>query len=93
MSFLVMFCRDDILDELGLEPPTTWQEITEKTLPILNQNHMQMGIGAIASAQSLFLNMLYQNNGKLYADDFKTTALDSEIAHETMLLQQGFYRL
>lgn len=85
MSFLVMFCRDDILDELGLEPPTTWQEITEKTLPILNQNHMQMGIGAIASAQSLFLNMLYQNNGKLYADDFKTTALDSEIAHETML--------
>ena len=50
-NFLMMFYREDILNELNIEVPTTWSEFI-KVLPILQQNNY-----------SAFVPNAYLNNG------------------------------
>ncbi len=78
-AFDVLFYRQDILDELELEVPNTWDELIG-ILPIIQQNNMNLVIpSAMTTANpdpSAFLTLLYQHGGSLYSDDGKTTLLD-----------------
>lgn len=88
-TFFVMFYREDILEELGVEVPTTWEEFNSATKTIL-QNKLSVwlpytqindsytvntGVGGL----TLFPTMLLQNDVPLYdADGMKTTLTSSE---------------
>ncbi len=62
-TYLVMYYRQDILDEMGLQPPTTWDELYI-LIGELQKKHMTVGLPA--SLSSLLLH-LYQQGGTLYS--------------------------
>ncbi len=90
----VLFYRKDILDELGLDVPETWQEL-ENMLPVLQHNNMEIGLPDIMSKAganlSGFYAMLYQNGGSLYSEDGKRALLDSEAAVRAFEAYSAFY--
>ncbi|MBQ7955625.1 MAG: extracellular solute-binding protein [Lachnospiraceae bacterium] len=97
MTFNVMFYREDILEQLGLEPPQTWQELVEM-LPTIQGNNMSIGIPSAAGSSgsaaasttiasntpdlSMYFSMLYQNGGDLYNEAGTETTVDSEAGVE-----------
>lgn len=64
-GFDMMFYRSDILSELGLEIPQTWDELLA-TIPVLQFNNMDVGIAADVGG---FARFIYQNGGEFWADD------------------------
>lgn len=76
MSFHVMFYRADILKELGLQIPNTWDEFYE-CLSVIQKNNMNVGI---LPDYTSFAMYLYQNGGEYYLDNGKSSGLNSESA-------------
>lgn len=74
-SFNMMFVREDILAELNIEIPKTWDDVKE-VIPVLQANNMQIGMH---NDSSIFL---YQSGGELFADDGMRVNLDSNVALE-----------
>ncbi|MCL2693809.1 MAG: extracellular solute-binding protein [Oscillospiraceae bacterium] len=85
--FGVMFYRTDILDELGITPPQTWDEVLA-IFPILHHSSMSVGIPSVERKinnmvipdLSNFFSQLYQRGGALYTDDASRSLFDSEQA-------------
>lgn len=92
-NFNVMFYRKDVLEELGLEIPNTWQELIEM-LPTIQGNNMTIAIptaaGSSATAAattavasnapdlSMYFSLLYQYGGDMYNEAGTKTVVDSE---------------
>ncbi|RIX53870.1 extracellular solute-binding protein [Paenibacillus nanensis] len=60
-TFLMMFYRKDILDQLGLEPPKTWNEV-EHVISVLHANNYDFYM----NGQELYPSLVYQHGGDLY---------------------------
>jgi len=73
-GFNVLIYRTDILNELGLDPPDTWDEVM-KMLPTLQQNGFDFYIPPKDG-----LPFLYQQGASYYTADGLRSALDSEEA-------------
>ncbi len=75
-DFSMMFIRVDILAELNIEIPTTWEEIyvAQSTL---ESNNMEIGI------PENYRMHLYQMNGELFADNGMRINLDSIVGLES----------
>lgn len=71
-SFPMMFVRLDVLADLDLEVPTTWDELMA-CIPTLQANNMQIGL---TTDYKIFL---YQNGGDLFADYGMRINLDSQV--------------
>ena len=92
-EFSVLFYREDVLEELGLKPPQTWDEVIAM-LPTIQGNNMSVGIPYpdIASADLSILNsMIYQNGGQIYDDEGKKTCIDSENGVNAFKLYTSLY--
>ena len=92
-TFNVMFYRKDVLEELGLEVPQTWQELIEM-LPTIQGNNLSVGIPSAAGSSgsaaattavastapdlSLYFSLLFQNGGDLYNKAGTKTTVDDE---------------
>lgn len=76
MSFHVLFYRADILKELGIGIPRTWDEFYE-ALAVIQKSNMNVGILPDYTSYAMFL---YQYGGDYYAADGAACALDSEEA-------------
>ncbi len=76
ITFPVMFYRKDILKEIGLGIPETWDDV-KVAMTVLAKNQMEFGM--LANEQ-LFASLLYQNGGQYYNEDGTASALDSDIA-------------
>ena len=92
-TFNVMFYRSDVLEELELEVPNTWQELIEM-LPTIQGNNLSVGIptaaGSSGSASastsiasnapdlSLYFTLLYQYGGDMYNEAGTHTTVDTE---------------
>ena len=92
-TFNVMFYRKDVLEELELEVPNTWQELIE-LLPTIQGNNLSIGIptaagssGASAASTSIMSNvpdlsmyfsLLYQYGGDMYNPSGTHTTVDTE---------------
>lgn len=84
-SFSVMFYRKDILDELGIEVPKTWEEFEAASKTILHNNlsvwlpYTQINASNIVNtgvgSLTLFPTLLLQNGLDLYTEDGKSTKL------------------
>ncbi len=75
-TFLMMFYRMDILAELGIPVPKTWDDLKD-IIPVLQNNNMTIGFPSKISGTRLFL---YQKGGELYADEGKRINLSSSVA-------------
>lgn len=87
MSFHVMFYRKDILDELGLEVPGTWDEFYQ-ALAVIQKNNLNVGI---VPDYTTFAMYLYQYGGEYYTEDGMACALDSEEAIAAFKRWSGNY--
>jgi ABC-type glycerol-3-phosphate transport system substrate-binding protein len=73
-TFDMLFYRKDILKQLGLGVPETWDELN-KMIPILQEKRMDIGI-----TQGLFPSLLFQRGGEYFNSDLKATNFDSKEA-------------
>lgn len=69
-DFQMLFYRKDILEELGLKVPNTWEEVY-KLIPMLRRYNMWFGAGA---GYEVFL---YKHGGSFYNSDYTKSALDT----------------
>ncbi|MCI8968863.1 MAG: extracellular solute-binding protein [Lachnospiraceae bacterium] len=92
-TFNVMFYRKDVLEELGLETPNTWQEMIEM-LPTIQGNNLSIGIPTAAGSSStttattaiasnapdlsLYFTLLFQYGGDMYNQEGTKTEVDDE---------------
>jgi ABC-type glycerol-3-phosphate transport system substrate-binding protein len=94
--FHVMFYRRDILEELGIALPETWDDLIS-ILPVIQKNNMNVGIPSVASTAqgaidfSNFLAHLYQRQGTLYNEEGSRTLLDGETAIEAFDMYTKFF--
>lgn len=75
-TWLMMFYRKDILAEIGLEVPQTWDEV-KVAMSILSKNQMEFGM---LPSEQVFAMLLFQNGGRYYTDDNAASALDEDVA-------------
>lgn len=78
-QFPMLFYRRDILEELGLAVPDTWEELYG-AIPVIQRKNMQVGV---PSSDQTFATLLFQQGGEYYAPDRRATALGDNRAVET----------
>ena len=86
-TFPVMFYRKDILNQLGLEIPETWDDV-KVIMSVLAKNQMEFGM---LPSEQIYAMLLYQNGGKYYNEGGISSALDSDIAVNTFKQYCEFY--
>lgn len=94
-SFNMMFYRLDILGDLGLAAPQTWQEVLE-ILPDLQQRGMNFYYPSAAQVQgrgsTSFAPFLFQMGGQFYTEDGLRSALDTPEALQAFRLWTSLFR-
>lgn len=89
-NFMMMFYREDIINQLGIGIPATWEEFIE-IIPVLQQNNYSAYVpnAYLNDANgnlNFYLSMVYQYGGDVYkgsGDDYGIeSALDSDAAME-----------
>ena len=79
-NFNLLFYRTDIMEELGLEIPQTWEDLIAE-LPTIQGNSLTVAVPYpdIALADiSVLDSMIFQNGGSIYDSGAKRTLIDSE---------------
>ncbi|MBQ4353689.1 MAG: extracellular solute-binding protein, partial [Clostridia bacterium] len=72
-SWNMLFYRTDILADLGLDVPKTWDDLLAM-IPVLQFNNMEIGMS------SDYTMYMYQMGGHLWADDGMRINLDSNLS-------------
>jgi ABC-type glycerol-3-phosphate transport system substrate-binding protein len=84
--FPILFYRKDILDELGLKVPETWDEV-KRLIPELQKRNLSFGMpltetllgqAGVQAPNDGFSMLLLQGGGRFYRADFKKSALAEE---------------
>lgn len=98
-TFNMLFYRKDVLAELGLDVPNTWDEVAN-LLAVLNKNHMDFGLPVVAQApnqwttlppNSMYATLLMQRGGQFYRNDDMESDLDSKIGIEAFKQWTEYY--
>ncbi len=92
-TFCVMFYRKDVMDELGLKIPDTWDDLIS-ILPTIQGNNLSVGIPTAAGSASsgaattaimsnqpdlnMYFSLLYQYGGDMYNEEGNKTTVDTE---------------
>ena len=86
-NFPMMFYRKDILKELGLEVPKTWDEM-KVVMSVLSNNQMELGM---LPTEQVYSMLLYQFGGEYYNENATASALDSDEAINAFKMFTEFY--
>ncbi len=92
-EFSVLFYRTDVLEELGLTPPETWDEMISM-LPTIQGNNLSVGVpfpDITTLDMSVLNSMIYQNGGRIYDDEGMKTLIDSESGVAAFKRYTGLY--
>ena len=97
-QFPVMFYRKDILDELNIKIPETWQEVIE-IIPELQRVNLDFylpidiveNVQGVLAPNVMFVTLLYQQGGELYLDNGKTSGLSERVALDAFKQWTDFY--
>ncbi|WP_454190699.1 extracellular solute-binding protein [Paenibacillus sp. Marseille-Q7038] len=98
-TFNMLFYRKDVLEELGLQTPQTWEEVGS-LLTVLDKNHMDFGLPLVTQPQfpgenvppnSVYSMLLFQGGGEFYRNGSKESNLDSKIGMEAFKQWTEFY--
>ena len=84
-AFDMLFYRQDIMEDLGLEVPKTWSE-TYDLVAALKKRYMDF-------VPPEFLTVLYQNGGTLYRNNGYQINLDSETAIQAFTTITDYYTI
>ena len=104
MSFPVLFYRKDILTDMNLNVPQTWDELIA-LIPELQRYNMELYLdtappstmGAVLSMgnsvpiNTVFLSRLYQTGGEIYDETGALCLLDEEVANAAFKWWTQFY--
>ena len=97
--FSMMFVRSDIMAELGLQPPQTWDELY-KLIPTLQEYGMEVGLPQPTTVQSgsdstalnpMFTTLLLQNGVPIYDEDNRLCVLNELEAVNCFVEWSEFY--
>lgn len=96
--FMVMFVRDDIFEENGWTDmiPETWDEVLKLVAELQTQQlqfYLPVNDAGANALNPVFVSLLYQNGGSLYANDNKETGLMSDAAMRSFEYWTEFYTL
>lgn len=95
-TFMMMFARNDILAELGVERPETWTEFLE-VIPVLQKNNYNVYIPnlqqteatvnatAITYNMNLYLSLVKQNGGEVYLGEGNEYGIRSGLAEDNAI--------
>ncbi|MCR4621603.1 MAG: extracellular solute-binding protein [Clostridiales bacterium] len=86
-TFPMLFYRKDILAEIGLEVPETWDDV-KVAMSVLSKNQMEFGM---LPGEQTFAMLLYQAGGSYYTENGDASALDSDTAINTFRRYCEFY--
>ncbi|WP_438431215.1 extracellular solute-binding protein [Gorillibacterium sp. sgz500922] len=98
-TFNMLFYRKDVLQELGMKIPETWDDVAN-LLAVLNKNHMDFGLPVVAQAPNQYTNivpnsmlgtLLYQKGGQFYTEGGQASALDSKVGIEAFKQWTEYY--
>ena len=76
-AFMMMFYRNDILNELGIEVPKTWEEV-KAIIPILQMHNYDFYM----PSTSLYPSLVYQNGGDLYLGEGSDYGIETGLYEE-----------
>jgi ABC-type glycerol-3-phosphate transport system substrate-binding protein len=94
-----MFYRQDIMEELGLQIPETWDDVYD-LIPELQKRNLDFGLPWVQIAPGSFevqpvnaayAMFLFQTDGRFYRDDGREMALDEEQAIRAFERWSQFY--
>ena len=96
--FMVMFVRDDIFEENGWTDliPQTWDDVIDLVAELQTQQlqfYLPVNDAGANALNPVFVSMLYQNGGSLYANDNKETGFMSDAAMRSFEYWTEFYTL
>lgn len=89
MNFNMMFYRKDILEELGLDVPRTWEE-WDSVISELSKKNMSIGL---PHDQNMLLTFMYQMGSELYNNEGESVNLDSREAFLSFEKLTEYYTL
>ncbi|WP_053985975.1 extracellular solute-binding protein [Niameybacter massiliensis] len=86
-SFMMLFYRQDILDELGLEVPTTWEEV-KAIIPVLQMHNYDfyMPAGTADPNGTMYASLVFQGGNDMYLGE------GNDYGIETGLYEEGAMR-
>ena len=94
--FHVMFYRNDIMDELEIDLPDTWDDLIN-ILPIIQKSNMNVGIPSVATTVQAniditnFLAHLFQRGGSVFNSEGSRTMLSSEAGIDAFDVYTKFF--
>ena len=89
LSFKVMFYRTDIMNEMKLEVPETWDDVTIVT-STLQKNNMTFGLPA-PDIIGTYATFLYQMGGELYNKDGSKCLLTKAVNTDAFEIMSNYY--
>lgn len=94
-NYNVMFYREDIMEELGLEIPQTWDDLIN-ILPIIQQNNMSVAIPSVYNSSTApdlthMMDLMFQLGGHLYDGDGKRTLVSEEAGVKAFEIHTKFF--
>lgn len=89
--FDMMFCRMDILAELGIRPPETWEDLYYIT-PIIQRSNMEIGLPYVGGMQNIFSTLLLQNGGSFFNESRTKLIINDKIGYNAFLQWIDFYQ-
>ena len=98
MDFTCMIYRQDVLAELGIELPETWEDLYQKVLPRLYENNMSFSLPVDTSVSSNspgalrgFTMLLLQMGGEYYRGEGEASGLDTPEAYKAFKAWTDMY--
>lgn len=96
-TWLMMFYRTDIFDQLGLTPPNTWEDLVNM-IPTLQRYNLEVylpvpqSVGTTVLAPNpIFSSMFYQANGEFYINDGRESGFNEGLGPEIFKRWSSFY--
>ena len=95
MNSLLLYYRTDILKELGINQPDTWEHLIA-VLKVLSRNNKGVALpvsSALGSGGGLpvFYSLIYQNGGSIYSDDNSRLLLGNELSTAAFIKWTNFF--
>ena len=98
-TFPMLFYRKDVLEELHLPVPQTWDDVYA-IIPELQKNNLQFGFPILSNGvttseaiNGTYAMMLFQHGGQLYKDGGKRVDIDSETGVDAFVKWTEFFSL
>lgn len=95
LSYPMLFYRTDVLEEMGLEVPQTWDDVIY-VIDQLGKQQLQFAMpapttGVIGAGNSTYATLLYQMGGTFYEEDGVASTLNNKTAIEAFKVWTRFY--